>query len=963
MKKKQRTYAGMRPVFIKHFLRGSVKCLPVLGKLLDEITFGVLDEVSAKTESARLHVRVDEIIKEHDQQEYDFAEILAGLHIQSDVNEEIKARLKEIELSLRDDTDSPFPEYFGKAIEKIINENKEIFNGIQKLITDHDKQERAHQRHDKKLDKIDEKLDDLSPVVKRRQDDSPIQNLPYESIGGLFKGRGESLAKLVKQLGRGKVTAITQTHAIHGLGGIGKTRMVVEFGWRLLEEGKVKAVLFVVADNLVNFTLNMAELAGTGLLNLDERKLKDQLAVVEAVVAHLAGRDDYLVIFDNVDDEEARKRISEIVPRLCRGRVIITSRMTEWSRGVKALAIDKLSEEEAVSYLLEKTQEGRAAAEDDEKIVHRLAEKLDGLPIALEQAAAYINHRHVGFKEYLAEFDKGRKKVLSWHKDKLQDHPQAVLSVWQTTEDCLEDGERAILRLASFLAPEAIPARLFESQGEKIAQAIGLIGGGKEEVGEIDVRGMLSELSAWSMINLTGERFFVHRLVQESVRLRIEEEDYKKWTELALWLVDDYIPDDPQPHDVRSWGLWEVMAPHVSIVAEYGDRSGIAEPTGRLMNELALHFDSKASFEVAEKLYRRALAIYEKTSGPEHTNTVVCLNNLAQLLQDTNRLDEAEPLMRRVLEIDEASFGPEHPNVAIDLSNLAQLLQDTNRLDESEPLMRRALEIGETSLGPEHPNVAIRLNNLALLLQDTNRLDEAEPLMRRALEIDEASFGPEHPNVAGDLNNMAELLRATNRLDEAEPLYRRALKIDEESFGPEHPNVARDLNNLAGLLQAMNRLDEAEPLYRRALEIDETSFGTEHPNVATCLNNLARLLQDTNRLDEAEPLMERHLVIFLEFTRRTGHPHPHLEDAINNYGGLLMKMGHSRNEVIERLKRLAPEMFESADKQVNAKEVIFREGATDMGDKGKKDKGKREKQKKGQLSPKDKRKSKKPKQE
>ena len=93
-----------------------------------------------------------------------------------------------------------------------------------------------------------------------------------------------------------------------------------------------------------------------------------------------------------------------------------------------------------------------------------------------------------------------------------------------------------------------------------------------------------------------------------------------------------------------------------------------------------------------------------------------------------------------------------------DLNNLAQLLQDTNRLEEAEPLMRRALAIDEKSYGPEHPNVAIRLNNLAQLLQATNRLEEAEPLMRRALAIDEKSYGPEHPDVARDLNNLAQLL-------------------------------------------------------------------------------------------------------------------------------------------------------------------------------------------------------------
>ena len=104
--------------------------------------------------------------------------------------------------------------------------------------------------------------------------------------------------------------------------------------------------------------------------------------------------------------------------------------------------------------------------------------------------------------------------------------------------------------------------------------------------------------------------------------------------------------------------------------------------------------------------------------------------------------------MRRALAIDEASFGPDHPNVATRLNNLAQLLQATNRLAEAEPLMRRALAIDEASFGPDHPNVASDLNNLAQLLQATNRLREAEPLMRRALAIDEASFGAEHPNVA-----------------------------------------------------------------------------------------------------------------------------------------------------------------------------------------------------------------------
>jgi tetratricopeptide (TPR) repeat protein len=130
----------------------------------------------------------------------------------------------------------------------------------------------------------------------------------------------------------------------------------------------------------------------------------------------------------------------------------------------------------------------------------------------------------------------------------------------------------------------------------------------------------------------------------------------------------------------------------------------------------------------------------------------------------------------------------------------------------------------------------------------------------------------------------------------------RVIEIFKKSYGKEHPNVAIALNNLAGLLQATDRLDEAEPMYRRAIEIGEASYGPDHPDVAIDLNNLAGLFKATNRLDEAEPLMRRVIEILLEFTRRTGHQHPHLDDAIGNYGGLLMKMGKSKEEAVARLK-------------------------------------------------------------
>jgi len=250
------------------------------------------------------------------------------------------------------------------------------------------------------------------------------------------------------------------------------------------------------------------------------------------------------------------------------------------------------------------------------------------------------------------------------------------------------------------------------------------------------------------------------------------------------------------------------------------------------------------------------------------------------------------------------------------INNVANVYYQNAKYKEAEPLMQRALKIDEASLGKDHPNVAIDLNNLAQLYKATNRLKEAEPLMQRALKIDEASLGKDHPRIAIDLNNLAQLYQATNRRKETEPLMRRVVEILENPGGEPLPNYGAALNNLAQLYQDTDRLKEAEPLMQRALAIDEASLGKDHPDVAIDLNNLAQLYQATNRLEEAEPLIERQLVIFLQFTRQTGHPHPHLEDSMTNYVALLMQMGHSKDQVDARLKRLAPEMFESTDKQV-----------------------------------------------
>lgn len=762
------------------------------------------------------------------------------------------------------------------------------------------------------------------------QSEHKINNLPYKSLGSLFKGREEFLAQLratlgtAEHLGHQRVAAITATATaatVYGLGGIGKTRAALEYAHRYAHE--YTALLFVQADSAASLQQNLASLCGPLVLDLAEKDARETEVQLAAVLQWLTQHPGWFLILDNVDSEEAAKATQEIIARLTRaGQVVITSRLSQWEGAVETLALDVLTVDAASDFLLERTaggannQGGRRKQPDDTAQSRALAVELGQLALALEQASAYIVRYRSTFVSYMEDWRKNHARVLAWFDERTMQYPRSVAITWQTSFARLTEPARHLLRLLSFLAPDPIPESLLTSGGGPFAPlpAEDADDDPNQPISTLpDPRDALAELTDHSLAKHSDEEptFSIHRLVQDVTRRTLPEGELLPCLKQALQWMDDVFVGDPT--DVRTWPVLEPLMPHAHAIAGFADQQQVPVPTARLMMQVALLFEKKSQFAEAEPLSRRALAVDEKSNGPDHPEVATDLNNLAALLKATNRSEEAEPLQRRALAINERFYGPNHPEVATNLSNLAQLFQETNRLVEAEHLMCRALAIDERFYGPDHPTVAFRLNNLAQLLHDTNRLVEAEPLMRRTLTIFENAYGANHPNMASALNNLARLLGDTNRSEEAEPLMRGALAIDETSYGRDHPQVAVRLNNLALLLQQANRLAEAEPLMRRALAINEASYGPDHPNIARNLNNLARLLLATNRLTEAEPLIRRDLIIFLNFTRAAGHLHPNLQDAVNYYASLLQAMGRSMDQIRFALHEIAPEFIPLED--------------------------------------------------
>jgi CHAT domain-containing protein/Tfp pilus assembly protein PilF len=254
-------------------------------------------------------------------------------------------------------------------------------------------------------------------------------------------------------------------------------------------------------------------------------------------------------------------------------------------------------------------------------------------------------------------------------------------------------------------------------------------------------------------------------------------------------------------------------------------------------------------------LAQAMLAQLEK--GPASRDLGGALNNLADLYGNVGRDSDAEPLFKRALAIMEKSVGLDSVAIAPELNNLAALYQRQGRYAEAEPLFKRALALCEKSLLPSHPDVGRSLNNLATLYEKQDRHADSEPLFRRALVIYEKAGGPDHPAVATLLNNLGQVLKSEGREADAEPLIKRSLAIREKVLGRDHPDVARSLNNLADLYQRQGRYADAEPLFKRALSIREQAAGPDHPDTIASVNNLASLEQAEGHTVDALPLVER----------------------------------------------------------------------------------------------------------
>jgi len=477
----------------------------------------------------------------------------------------------------------------------------------------------------------------------------PIWNLPHLRNPN-FTGREDLLARLRQALTSGQPAALTQ--AIHGLGGVGKTQLAVEYAYRHAAEYDL--VWWVRAEEPAALAADYAALARP--LDLPEKDEPDQRLVVQAVRRWLGQHDGWLLVFDNA---RRPKDLRPYLPPGGAGHVLVTSRYPDWGEVASPLTVQVMERAESVAFLLKRT------GQTDEAAAAELAEALGNLPLALAQAGAYVDATRTTLAAYLDLFQTRRAEL--WEKERPPlDYPATVATTWDLAFQQLQRASPAgadLLNLCAFLAPDDIPQDLLSGEAQHLPPPLA------EAVADpLTFDEAVAALLHYSLLERTGDALSVHRMVQAVARDRLAEGDRRTWAGAAAQIVDGAFPSGDAPQDVRNWPQCARLLPHALAAAGHAKALEVAsEATGYLFNQAGLYLWGRAEFVQAKAAFERALAVGEAAFGPHHPKVAIRVNNLGGVLKALGTWPGRGPIMsgrRPLTKPPSAPTTPRSPSVS-----------------------------------------------------------------------------------------------------------------------------------------------------------------------------------------------------------------------------------------------------------------------------------------------------------
>lgn len=648
------------------------------------------------------------------------------------------------------------------------------------------------------------------------------------------------------------------TQALTGLGGIGKTQTALEYAYR--NQHAYQAIFWVSVETravLLGDFLKLAE-----VLDLPEHEVQDQEKIVAAVRHWLETHERWLLILDNSEDVALAQ---ELLPTKGQGHILLTTRDAATGTAALGLPLEVLPEDEGISFLLRRAKilpETEKVASLDASLRQKaqaIVQEVGGLPLALDQAGAYIEETNCGLADYLALYQQHSKEILRRRGRLVTDHPDPVTVTWALSFKQIKLASKAaadLLYCCAYLFSEGIPESFFAEAASELPPTLR-----RAATDPLRWNGTLEVLRHYSLLGRQPENktLSLHRLVQVVLRADLKKPAERRWVERVVRMLNTLFPD---PDDAAGWPTCQRYLPHAQVAAQLMKQTGLTLLEGpRLLNHAGQYLQERGLYPEAKPYHEQALSIQEQSLGPVHPEIAASLHELAALSWHQELDDQAIAYNQRALSIRRQTLEPLHPDIARSLTGLAASYAGKGDNDSAVPLLQEAIAIWEQVLGRDHPDVATGINNLAGIYVSQGQYDQAEALYQRALGILEQDLESHGPKVGMLLDNMAKLYAAQGKYEQAEPLYQQAIALKEQWLGSMHPNLATSFSHLAKLYVALGNYEQAEAYYRKAIEIFEQALGPAYAPTQEALEDYVSLLRLAQREAEAVVIEKRLKVV------------------------------------------------------------------------------------------------------
>jgi len=493
----------------------------------------------------------------------------------------------------------------------------------------------------------------------------------------------------------GETAALVAAQAIYGLGGVGKTQLAIEYAYRHRVDYEV--VWWIRSEDLTTLASDYAGLAVK--LNLPEKDATEQRVIVEAVKEWLGLNRGWLLIFDNAEEVQP---VRGYIPQVSAGHIIITSRNPLWTGVANPLSVKTLPLDKAIEFLRKRT------GQQNDATATRLAEALGCLPLALEQAGAYIEASKCTMLHYVELFEQRQRDLLQ-RGELSTEYPDTVAMTWSISFQKVESKNPSaaeLLRLCAFFAPNDIPIKMLVAGAKEMPESLAATA-----TDELRLDEALMALRKYSLVEVENETLTIHRLVQAVIRHALDDAATRQWTGVAVHIVNISFPFESD--DVRTWPHCAPLLPHASAALSYAEALQFASnETGRLLTQVGNYLYSRAEYAEAKRKLERAIAIGEATLGPNHPNVATRLNNLGLVLRAQGDLAGAKAHYERALDITEALLDPDPSDVATRHNNLGLVLKALGDFAGAKAHCERALHIFREFLGDDHPYTKTVQNHL-----------------------------------------------------------------------------------------------------------------------------------------------------------------------------------------------------------------------------------------------------------